>query len=108
VSELAGREACLSQSLNGVPVPAERIAFIRWLKRRLPASSVYTLDGDHGSPDIWCITQVLLPALPAGPDVRPTWTITMGSSVPLSQISAAHRRNVLVYRPGYALVWSGP
>jgi len=108
VSGLAGREACLAQSLSGAPVPAERIAFVRWVKRRLPASAVYSLGSYEGEPDIWCITQVLLPSLPAGPGARATWTITMGTSpVPPAERGTRPDREVLIYRPGYAIVRSG-
>ena len=78
------------------------------LDAKLPASAVYSLGSYEGEPDIWCITQVLLPSLPAGPGARATWTITMGTSpVPPAERGTRPDREVLIYRPGYAIVRSG-
>jgi hypothetical protein len=100
----AGREHCLFESLTGERPVLSRLPFIDWLTTQLPVNSVYTVVPYSGPPDFWCVTFVLLPALPAGPGGVPQWTITLGT-VPrdLQARIARHDPSVHVFAPGYVL-----
>lgn len=109
VTAQAGLEHCFTESVTGGPFVPERDAFMQWVKRRLPANAIYQVSGYSGPPDAWCLTTVLLPALPAGPGGTPDWTIVAGSPPPAIAAEIAHPHpNVAVFAPGYALVRGTP
>jgi len=105
VSAQAGLEHCFDESLSGAPIDIERARFMAWVKRRLPPGAVYVIAPYAGTPDAWCLTTALLPALPAGPGAaRPGWEIVAGT-VPadVAAMIARHDPTVQVFAPGYAL-----
>lgn len=101
VTAQMGREHCVMESINGLPVSPRAAGFLAWVRRRLPAHAQYALAGYTGSPDAWCITMILLPALP-GPS--PDWVLALGTIPREMQVRIArHDPDVTVYAPGYAL-----
>jgi hypothetical protein len=105
VSAQLGLEHCLYESLGGGPIAPERALFVAWVKRRLPPGAVYTVVPYAGTPDGWCLTMVLLPALPLGPGAaRPGFEIVAGVVPPdIAARIARHDPTVQVFAPGYAL-----
>lgn len=104
VSEQAGLEHCVTESLSGAPVALRAIRFLAWVKPRLPANARYAVAPYGGSPDGWCLTSILLPALPARPGERFGWTLALGLIPTEMQVKIArHDPDVRVYSPGYAL-----
>jgi len=94
----AGLERCVNEDRAG-----QRLPFVNWVKRRLPPA-VFTLAPYPGHLDAWCVTLVLLPALPAGPGGTPTWTVTLGTIPPeLKARIARHDPSVQVFATGFAL-----
>jgi hypothetical protein len=109
VGSRAGVEHCLTESFGGAPLVPERIPFLDWVRKRLPADAVYAVAPYIGEPDGWCLTLVLLPALPAGPGGTPGWTITMGTVPPSVQLAISrHEVSPQVFAPGYLLVRNEP
>jgi hypothetical protein len=110
VTAQVGLEHCFTESVTGGPFVPERDAFMQWVKRRLPAQAIYQVTPYSGPPDAWCLTTVLLPALPAGPGAStPDWTIVAGSPSPAIAADIAHHDpNVTVFAPGYALMRGVP
>jgi hypothetical protein len=104
VSAQAGLDHCVTESLSGAPVALRAVGFLPWVKRALPADARYAVAPYVGSLDEWCLTSVLLPALPARPGEPFGWTVAVGSVPAEMQAKIArHDRNVRVYSPGYAL-----
>jgi hypothetical protein len=106
-----GPDHCVEESLGGGPGVGQdlRASFVVWLKGRLPAHAVYQVAPYAGPPDPWCLTTLLLPALPAGPGGTPAWTVTFGR-VPPSIAAQMRRRDgsVQVYAPGFVLARGQP
>jgi len=104
VSAQTGLESCVNESLSGAPVAPRAVGFLAWVKRRLPDGARYVVSPYEGLPDGWCLTTVLLPALPATGAERFEWTLALGSIPAEMQAKIAHHDpNVRVYSPGYAL-----
>lgn len=100
----AGLEQCVDESLSGAPLVPYRHRFVSWVKAHLPAHAVYSLVAEAGAPDVWCLTLVWLPALPAGPGERAGWTIAFGVLPPdLRARIARHDPTVEVFAPRFAL-----
>lgn len=99
-----GLEHCVTESLSGAPVALRAVGFLAWVKQALPADARYAVAPYVGSLDAWCLTSVLLPALPATPGERFGWTLAVGSIPAEMQAKIArHDPDVRVYSPGYAL-----
>lgn len=104
VTARAGLEHCLRESLTGAALVVTRLPFVDWVKTQLPRHAVYSLAPYDGPPDDWCLTLVLLPALPNGPGGSPSWTIALGPIPPDLHARIARRDpSVQVFPPGYAL-----
>jgi hypothetical protein len=85
-----------------------RIPFSLWLRTQMRAGDTYTLPSFTRPPDQLCLYLVLLPALPAVPGERPTWTIAFGSIGPAMRARiASHDSAVRVYAPGFAIQADG-
>lgn len=100
-----GLEHCFAET-NGESGPRlpQRLPFINWVKRRLPAHAVYELVPSAGPPDAWCVALVLLPSLPARAGEPARWTITFGTTPAALQARIAqHDPTVHVFAPGFAL-----
>jgi hypothetical protein len=100
VGARAGVDHCFVETGSRSEIP-----FIDWVHSRLPEHAVYQLDDVAPRPDAWCLTLVLLPALPAGPgDNRPRWEVDFGGLSPsLEARVKRHDRSVHVFAPGFAL-----
>ncbi len=108
VSAQMGLEHCVTESLSGAPVALKAVGFLAWVKHELPAGARYAVSPYGGSPDGWCVTMVLLPALPAGPGEPVGWTLALGSIPAEMQAKiTGHDPSVEVYAPGYALERDG-
>lgn len=103
VGPRAGLEHCFSESLSGQPLVLERNRFLDWVKGRLPPRVLYAVYPYSGPPDLWCVTLVLSPALPASAGERATWTIAAGVT-PSAQASIDRDHpHAKVFAPGYVL-----
>jgi Flp pilus assembly protein CpaB len=99
----AGLEHCSTEVPIGQRLVPERIRFLDWVKARLPARALYAVDPYSGPPDLWCVTVVLLPALPASGGDRAGWTIAAGVP-PAAQASIdGQDPDAKVFAPGYVL-----
>jgi hypothetical protein len=99
VDARAGIERCFDESGVGSLLP-----YIHWVRGQLPAHAVYALAPYAGQPDVWCMTLVLLPALPAGPGGRADWIVTFGTIPPgLQARIARHDPSVQVFASGFAI-----
>ena len=82
----------------------KRLAFINWLRQRLPEHAAYALDFVP-KPDEWCLTLALLPRVPSYGEDHPRWLVIYGTAPPGVQAMIAHHDPaVRVFAPGYALV----
>jgi hypothetical protein len=103
VGARAGLEHCFTESLTGQPLVAERNRFLDWVKGRLPSRVLYAVYPYSGPPDLWCLTLVLSPALPASGGDHATWTIA--ASVPPAARASVEGQypDAMVFAPGYVL-----
>jgi hypothetical protein len=64
---------------------------------------LYAVYPYSGPPDLWCVTLVLSPALPAGNGDHAMWTIA-ASIPPAAQASIDHQDpDAKVFAPGYVM-----
>ena len=104
VGARAGLEHCFTESLSGQRPVSERNRFFDWVKARVPPRALYAVSSYSGPPDLWCVTLVLSPALPASGRDHAAWTIAAGIPPALQARIDHHDPDVDVFAPGYALV----
>jgi hypothetical protein len=103
VGARAGLEHCVTEVPTGQRLVPERTRFVDWAKGRLPPRALYAVYPYSGPPDLWCITLLLSPALPASAGDRAAWTIAAG--VPPAAQANIDRQDpdAKVFAPGYVL-----
>lgn len=107
VGARAGLEGCVTEVPTGQRLVPERTRFLDWVKGRLPPRVLYAVFPYSGPPDLWCVTLLLLPALPASGGDRAAWTVAAGVS-PAAQASIDGKdRDAKVLAPGYVLARNG-
>jgi hypothetical protein len=106
VGPRAGLEHCITEIPTGQQLVPERTRFLDWVKGRLPPRVLYGVYPYSGPPDLWCITLLLSPALPASGSDNPAWTIAAG--VPPAAQTNIERQDpaAKVFAPGYVLARS--
>jgi hypothetical protein len=106
VGARAGLEHCTTEIPTGQRLVPERIMFLDWIKGMLPSRVLWGVDPYTGPPDLWCITLLLSPALPASGSDHAAWTIAAG--VPPAAQANIDRQDpgAKVFAPGYVLARS--
>jgi hypothetical protein len=106
VSAETGRDECFHEpgGAKAANLSTTRLPFAVWARHQMGLGATYSLAGFRSPPDDLCLYFVLLPALPAMPGERATWTIAYGAvPKPMRARIAARDPAVLVYAPGFAL-----
>lgn len=110
VGAQAGIEHCLYET-----GAAGSVAFLRWLKTRMPSDARYwladapELQGDAPGLDPLCVALELLPRLPETVRAHAGWVVGLAGTVPadVQRRIALRDPTVQVFAPGYVLAREG-